>query len=106
MRESTIVKRIRKALEERGCLVRKNHGGPMSGAAGWPDLLVIIPPLGRHVHLEVKAPGNSPTELQMSMIEKIRATGGEAYVVYSQEQALFAIYGPPTAGSGTATTSG
>lgn len=60
----------------------KVHGGWFQ-RAGLPDIVGVLN--GRFVALEVKRPGNGPTELQTYTIEKLQAAGAVAEVVYSVE---------------------
>ena len=43
--------------------------------AGHPDLMGFLPPSGRGVACEVKAPGNRPTELQERFLSLLEAKG-------------------------------
>ena len=56
---------------------------------GSPDLIACV--RGRFVALEVKLPGQSPRPDQKAFLEAIRASGGEAYVVTSVDEALEAL---------------
>ena len=48
---------------------------------GTPDIIGVIE--GRFFGLEVKAPGNKPSPLQLYQIDQIQQSGGIAGVVYS-----------------------
>ena len=61
--------------------------------AGTPDLVGYLAPSGRFVGLEVKKPGERPTEIQKRAGEAIRAAGGIFAVVTSVSDALVAIAG-------------
>lgn len=67
-----------------GCAVRKRHG-TVFGVAGDPDLYGTIN--GHHFELEVKQPGNPPTDLQLSRLEEWRAAGAAVGVVHSVQEA-------------------
>jgi hypothetical protein len=55
----------------------KLHGGPQQ-RRGLPDLLVIAN--GRHIFIELKAPGGKLSKLQQHTIAQINAAGGRAVV--------------------------
>lgn len=92
MRESDIQTAIREYLQLRGCVVVRvnsgaivvndNHGQRMfrGAKAGTSDLLVCLP-WGRFAAIEVKKPGEKPTDLQRAFLESVRAAGGVAMVV-------------------------
>lgn len=84
MLERTIVQNIRKALTARGCWSMKTHGSEVSG--GYPDLLVCCS--GRLVALEVKRPGEHPTQRQQYELDLIAKAGGVAACVHSVEETL------------------
>jgi hypothetical protein len=71
-----------------GIYITKIHVSEFT-AAGTPDLLACI--RGRFVALEVKMPGEAPTELQTYTLERIRAAGGFAATVSSPQQAVALI---------------
>jgi len=63
-----------------GSLARKRWGGGM-GVAGEPDIDACI--RGRSVQLEVKRPGEKPTQLQCKRLEEWRQAGAVVGVVTS-----------------------
>ena len=67
-----------------GCAVRKRHGTAF-GVAGDPDLYGIVG--GRHFEIEVKRPGNQPTELQLRRLEEWRAAGALTGIAHSLDEA-------------------
>lgn len=84
MLERDLVRRIKTYLSSlEGCFSWKEHGG-MYGTAGIPDIICCY--RGRFVAFEVKVPGNLPTPLQKSTLEKIRRAGGTAEVVRSLDE--------------------
>lgn len=88
-RESKLSRKIIKELELRGIFAFKIHGGPMM-VAGLPDIIVCMD--GRFIGLETKNPdGGDPSPIQNFIHGKIRASGGEVYVVRSIAQALEAV---------------
>jgi hypothetical protein len=72
------------------CAVRKRHGTPM-GIAGDPDLYGTIG--GRHFELEVKRPGNEPTQLQLRRLDEWAAAGAMVGVVRSVDEARQVLWG-------------
>ena len=82
--EKSIKVACMKALRARGALVYKNHGGPM-GVRGIPDLVVHAN--GRTIYIEIKQPGEKPTEIQESEHRKLAAAGIPVCVCTSKEDA-------------------
>ena len=85
--ESRLQRRIQEALIKAfpNCYIIKVHVSEFS-AAGTPDLIACI--RGYFIALEVKVPGETPTELQTYTLRCIKAAGGLATVVSSPEQAV------------------
>ena len=69
-----------------GCA--RGAGGYSATPAGFPDLLGVVPPHGRAIYIEVKAPGGKPTELQVRMLDALRAKGAVAFWADSVASAL------------------
>jgi hypothetical protein len=65
----------------------KGQGGHSATPAGFPDLVGVVPPQGWAIYVEVKAPGNRPTELQTRMLELLRNKGAIAFWADSVESA-------------------
>jgi len=86
-RESSLQRRIQEALRSAfpGCFVLKFHVSEFS-AAGTPDLICCIG--GYFIAIEVKVPGETPTELQLYTLKSIADAGGVALVVHSPQQAI------------------
>jgi hypothetical protein len=61
-----------------GFLARRNYVRA-GGEQGWPDVEFYLPG-GRVILIEFKAPGGTPSKLQLKRIENLRALGHEAYV--------------------------
>ena len=81
--ETNIVKNIKKKLETiPGVVVRKRHGTAF-GIKGDPDLYGLV--RGRHFEIEVKRPGENPTELQLSRMREWKAAGAITGVARSWE---------------------
>jgi len=84
--ESRLQRRIRRGLKEAfGGHYYKIWGGPYQ-QAGIPDIIGCVE--GRFVGLEVKQPGEEPSELQKIELENIRNAGGIAGVVTSVDEAI------------------
>ena len=83
MLEQGIQTRIIKALSSKGVYVVKVVSASRNGT---PDLLCCFK--GRFIAIEVKRPGEKPTELQNAKLEKIREAGGVAVWVDSLEAAM------------------
>ena len=85
--ESGIQSRIKRKLESLGVYVI-NIRAPST--AGTPDLICCVE--GRFIALEIKSPRSRTdtgrAKLQARQAEKIRKSGGEAYKVYSVEEAV------------------
>lgn len=85
--ESRLTDKIAGVLRKRypGSFWVKIHGSSMQHK-GLPDLHGTL--LGHSVWLEVKMPGEKPTDLQAYTIGQIIGAGGVAGVVYSAEDAV------------------
>ena len=81
MRESSIERRLKQAVERRGGQALKLI---TPGRAGIPDRLVLLPG-GRTVFVELKAPGKHPRPLQLKRRAELQALGFEVYVVDTYE---------------------
>lgn len=74
--------KIKKFLEAQDCWFVKFFGNGFT-KAGTPDLLVCCN--SYFLAVEVKASKGKPSELQLYNIQKIRASGGFAVVVYPED---------------------
>jgi len=91
VKEAYLQSKILKALRKAGGWWVKFHNGPRYGAPGTPDILGCYQ--GMFIALEVKRPGEKPTELQASTIQRIRSEGkGIATVVHSVDEALTVLH--------------
>jgi Holliday junction resolvase len=81
---------ITRYLREQGCVVIPQPGTAF-GLAGRPDLLVVVPPYGRALAVEVKSPGGRLTPKQQVMLEQIKAAGGVTVVAYSLDDVQKAL---------------
>lgn len=52
---------------------------------GIPDIMGMFPGSGRTLGIEVKRPGEVPTQKQIEWLERIRRSNGVAFVAYSVE---------------------
>ena len=66
----------------------RGMGGYSSTPAGFPDLVGVVPPSGRAIYIEVKAPGGKPTNAQVSMLALLAAKGAIAFWADSVTSAL------------------
>lgn len=97
MKEADIQRAIIDILEYSGWVVVKvNNVGIYKKATdsyipprqkGISDLLCCAPN-GRFVAIEVKKPGNKPTEHQSEFLERVRATGGVGLVIDNPDTAI------------------
>jgi Holliday junction resolvase len=84
--ERAIVKQTLTKLRARGGFWIKVHGSPFQ-LAGIPDILGCY--RGRFIAFEVKREvGLVPTRIQAYQMEKIRAAGGFATLIFTAQQAL------------------
>lgn len=77
--EGRLQKKIVDYAKSLGFLVKRNHMA-RGAARGWPDL-EIFALRGVVLLVEVKAPGEKPSLLQMHRIEELRALGHVAFFV-------------------------
>lgn len=66
----------------------RGAGGYSATPAGFPDLVGVVPPSGRAIYIEVKAPGGKPTELQLRMLAALASKGAVAFWADSVASAL------------------
>jgi hypothetical protein len=89
---------IIRELRARGCKAYHADAGSKAGPrnnkakagrppVGWPDVPVYLPG-GRHALIEVKLPGEYPTEEQEAMHEELRSLGFDVIVARSVHEAL------------------
>lgn len=82
--ESTIVKKVMAQAKALGWLPLKQHGSAFV-LAGLPDVLAIRN--GRAAWMEVKRPGQHPTEIQIVRHRQLRDCGCPVAVVRSAQEA-------------------
>jgi hypothetical protein len=82
MREISIEKKLKDAVEAKGGLCLKFVSPGMSGV---PDRICLFPG-GRIIFMETKAPGEKPRPLQLKRHRELRALGFEVRVIDSEEQ--------------------
>lgn len=80
MRESTIEAYLRDRVKELG---GKAYKFVSPGNNGVPDRLVCLPG-GKVVFVELKAPGKTPTQMQMFQHGKLQALGFQVWVIDSK----------------------
>lgn len=93
MKESTVVKNIKKALDKYfPGFYFKTHGG-LFQIAGLPDLIGVHK--GRFIGIEVKCPGkeNNLTTKQQHIINKINLAGGIAFMATNPLQVIKKLKG-------------
>jgi len=96
--ETVLSKAIRGALEQCGYVVHRLQSGRVPVKRGWlhlepkgtPDLLVLR--RAKACYLEVKLPGEKPTEEQIAKHSELRdRTGCAVYVVTAPHEALACV---------------
>lgn len=98
MSENDIQRQILDALLGIGALAFRVQAGQVKVRGGWmhlapqgtADILVVVPPHGRFLALEVKTAKGKEREAQLRWAEEIRAVGGMVRTVRTVEQALAA----------------
>jgi len=83
LKESSLLRSVERELKRRGVTYRKRHGGVFS-VKGDPDLYGCA--AGRHWEIELKRPGEEPTELQRARLEEWGRAGAKTGVVKSLEE--------------------
>lgn len=78
MKESQLQARILRYLKKQGCYARKVVA---AGNSGTPDIVCCHK--GQFVAIEVKRPGEKPTELQKYNIREIQRAEGTAFTAWS-----------------------
>lgn len=81
MREQVIEAYLRDKVKSAGGLAYKFVS---PGNSGVPDRIVIMPG-GRIIFVELKAPGNKPTVLQLNQHGRLRALGCDVRVIDSKQ---------------------
>ena len=101
MSESTIQRAILDALLAAGAFAFRAQAGKVKVRGGWmhlcpagtPDILVIVPPTGLVLGLEVKTATGEERESQLAWAAKVRARGGVVETVRTPQEALAAYAG-------------
>lgn len=94
MRESSLYKPILGYLKLRGVFAWRNNSGAFQGEHngrkrfvrfGFPGIsdIIGIMPDGRFLAIEVKLPGNPPTDNQIAFLDAVKEQGGVAFVATS-----------------------
>lgn len=89
MLEKDIERRMVAALSRLGCFVRKIES---PGNRGMPDRMVIIPPLGRIIFVELKQDKGRLSPLQENTIAAMRKAGADVRVLYGRNNAVSFVY--------------
>lgn len=87
-RERTIQRACLKTLRERGAYAVNIAGGP-SIDTGTPDILACY--RGRFVAVEVKRPGQVPTEIQRFRLKQIAKAGGHCIVATNKADVIVGL---------------
>ena len=85
--EGRLTKAVRNLLDTIGLFHWKHWQVPMSGLKGIADIIGVSPD-GRFIAIELKAPGNKPTQEQHEFLENIRRNGGIAFWADSVEDVV------------------
>jgi hypothetical protein len=92
--ESTLVDKIRRAVEKLGCSFEKHHGS-IYGKTGDQDILILVPVSYQHypvpLFVEAKRPGKVPTPLQEKRMQDRRKVGAVAIPAWSADDVSEAI---------------
>lgn len=99
IREKDIQRSILKWLESEGVLHWRQNSGfiPVGdrritlGKNGLPDIVIILPPNGKVIGMEVKTPTGKLRDSQIAFAQKLQQAGGEYVVVRSLEDAQKAL---------------
>jgi hypothetical protein len=83
--ETSLSQKVLSRLHAEGGRWVKNHGGPFT-EVGVSDITGCWQ--GRYVALELKMPGEEPTELQKLFLDDVYYAGGFCGVAYSVQDAL------------------
>jgi hypothetical protein len=96
--EGDIKRQILKALERAGAFAFRVQSGMVKVRGAWmhlsppgtADILVIVPPHGRLLGLEVKTAKGSEHAAQLTWADAVRRVGGEVRTVRSPSEAVSA----------------
>jgi hypothetical protein len=107
-RERDIQRAILDLLHARGVLAWKAGSGafrvPKAGGGeryvkmgheGVADILGALPGTGKFLAIEVKRPGQSPTQAQAAFLTAVQMAGGVAFVASSCADVVAALWGGP-----------
>ena len=84
--EKKIQNKIQKTLKSLGIYVERRQISGVGAKRGKPDLWIVYK--GRHIEIEVKAPGGELSTMQITQIEKFRSENVPCIVVESVEEVL------------------
>lgn len=88
--EGRVKARVRQWLKDNHIYYFCPIPSALGGSTGVPDFICCVPPLGKFLGVECKAPGkvNNVTENQQRQINLIKRAGGYALVVDDVEQLI------------------
>jgi hypothetical protein len=93
MREATLTAQILRYLKSRGCFAVKWHGSRW-GIGGIPDIYTIVLCRYGHafpVHIEVKAPGKTPTPRQRKVMRQLHFAGAVVFWTDSLDDVMYVV---------------
>lgn len=85
-KEKLFENKIKKFLKDNGCWFVKYFANAFT-QSGIPDILACVN--GYFVAIEVKAENGKPSELQIYHQQKIKESGGIAYILYPKDFECF-----------------
>jgi len=117
MRESEIQRAILDAFAAMGVLAFRINSGRVKAKGGWyqgapagfPDVIVVVPPTGRLLGLEVKTATGEENADQVKMAKDLSRAGAAVRTVRSAEEAIRAYLdakGPQLGAQGQQTVEG
>ena len=80
--ETRFKNKVKKFLDDNGCYHVKFFANAYT-KRGVPDILACVN--GHFIGLELKAENGKPSELQLYHQQKIRDSGGKAYILYPKD---------------------
>ena len=112
IREAHIQRQVLDYLHLRGIPATRNQAGHVHvgaswinlGSPGWPDIIACW--RGRFLGIEVKRPGEEPSEEQRRVHEELAAAGAIVLIVHSLEDLVFALRGLQTSAKHLTTRQG
>ena len=81
--EAKVENALVRAVKRHGGMTRKMNG---SGYRAWPDRLILLPAV-EQFYVECKAPGETATDQQKALHNKLRDRGATVFVVDNVDMA-------------------